>query len=265
VQLQAAEKLLRAVLEKSPYRAVRGQACLALAGFLRRKATLARAVGLPHKPEDTRWVEKIYGAEEWKRLRSADPAKLEAEAERLYERVLAEFADVYPDRMRDPLGKQAQAALFEMRELAVGKFAPEIEGGYLDGKPLRLSDQRGKVVVLTFWATWCGPCRAMIPQEKELVNRLKGQPFVLLGVNGDEDGEHLRKWLKDNPLPWQSWRDGRKGKEGGQGRIAGAWNVSAWPTVYVLDHCGTIRYRDVFGKDLDDAVTVLLKEATAGK
>jgi thiol-disulfide isomerase/thioredoxin len=165
----------------------------------------------------------------------------------------------------DALGKQARAALYEMRELAVGKPAPEIEGYDLDGKPLRLSDQRGRVVVLTFWATWCGPCRQMIPQEIALVKRLKDQPFMLLGVNADSDRMKLAKFQADNPLPWRSWQDGEYGKGEGEGKIARAWNVSSWPTVYVIDQHGVIRYRDVSSKELDEAVNTLLKEVGQGK
>src|SRR5262249_40324410 len=61
-------------------------------------------------------------------------------------------------------------------------------------------------------------------------------------------------------LPWRSWRDGRAE---GQGPIARAWNVSRWPTVYVLDARGVIRYRDVTGQDLDDAVDALLQRGAA--
>jgi thiol-disulfide isomerase/thioredoxin len=255
------EQLLRAALEKSPHRADRGQACLALASFLHDTAKRVRFVQRQRTPEDIKGLEAIYSPAELRRLQSADPAALEKEAERLYERVLAEFAKLFPGRQSEPLGKSARAALDEIRLLAVGKTAPEIEGEDLDGKPLRLSAHRGKVVVVTFWATWCSSCLARIPHERELVKRLAGRPFVLLGVNGDGDGEKLRAWLDKNPLPWRSWRDGHKGEGNGQGRIAQAWNVSAWPTVYVLDARGVIRYRDVSGKALDEAVDVLLKES----
>lgn len=124
---------------------------------------------------------------------------------------------------------------------------------------MKLSDHRGKVVVLVFWAKWCGPCRQMIPHEKALVKRLAGKPFVLLGVNGDGDRDGLRKWLEKEPLPWRSWWDGDKGD--GDGRVTRAWNVTAWPTVYILDGRGVIRYKDVLDKDLDNAVDALLKEA----
>ena len=70
-----------------------------------------------------------------------------------------------------------------MGNLAVGKPAPEIDGPGLDGHPLKLSDYRGKVVVLVFWGSWCGPCMLQVPHERELAERHKDEPFALLGVD----------------------------------------------------------------------------------
>jgi RNA polymerase sigma factor (sigma-70 family) len=146
--------LMRAALEKSKRRAAKGQACLALADFLRLTSQRVRFVQRRRTPEDIKGFEETYGKAELHRLQAADPAALEKEAERLYERVLAEFADLFPQRGGQALGKNARAALDEIRLLAVGKTAPDITGEDLDGVKFKLSDYRGKVVVLTFWGHW---------------------------------------------------------------------------------------------------------------
>src|SRR5262249_37537408 len=153
--------------------------------------------------------EQVYGAAAARELKSADPAKLIAKAEALYERALQEFGQLRPGRWDRSVGERARSALDEIRLLAVGKSAPDVGGEDLDGKPLKLSDYRGKVVVITFWATWCSACVGEIPRERELVKRLEGRSFVFLGVNGDDDREKLGKWLAKNPLPWRSWWDHR--------------------------------------------------------
>ena len=94
-----------------------------------------------------------------------------------------------------------------MRSLSVGNVAPEIEGEDIGGEPMKLSDYRGKVVVLVFWAIWCGPCMGMIPHEKDLVERHKGQPFALLGINSDTDREKLKATIAENGITWRSWWD----------------------------------------------------------
>ncbi len=160
---------------------------------------------------------------------------------------------------RQGAGRAARIA--NLPNLKVGKVAPEIVGEDLDGRPLRLGDHRGKVVVVCFWATWCGPCMAMVPHERELVERMEGKPFVLLGVNSDEAGdrEKAKKATREKLMTWPSWWDG-----GFRGAIQTAYDVDHWPTVYVLDPEGVIRYFDVRGKDLDRAVDALLEAMQEG-
>ncbi len=149
------------------------------------------------------------------------------------------------------------ARLTDLPNLKVGKVAPEIAGEDLDGKPLKLGDYRGKVIVVSFWATWCGPCMAMVPHERELCKRLEGRPFALLGVNSDEadDRDKARKTTREKQMTWPSWWDGEI-----RGPIQTAYDVTHWPTVYVLDPRGVIRYIDVRGEALDRAVDSLLAE-----
>ncbi|MFQ5653937.1 MAG: peroxiredoxin family protein [Planctomycetota bacterium] len=96
----------------------------------------------------------------------------------------------------------------------------------------------------------------MYPHERSLVKRLAGTPFALLGINSDADREELKKVLEKESITWRSWWDGG----GTRGPIATTWNVSGWPTIYVLDQKGVIRFKNVRGKALDEAVNTLLEE-----
>jgi hypothetical protein len=101
----------------------------------------------------------------------------------------------------------------------------------------------------------------MIPHERSLVKRLQGKPFALLGINSDEDLDQLRQGLKKEGITWPSWRNGGSPT----GPISKKWNVNNWPTIYVLDHNGVIRYKDVREDQLDKAVDALLKVIASAK
>ena len=101
----------------------------------------------------------------------------------------------------------------------------------------------------------------MIQHEKQLVERLKDKPFALIGINSDGGREPLKKILEKNGIGWRQAVDGDT-----KGPWAKAWNVSGWPTIYILDHKGVIRHRDLRGQEMEDAVMKLLEEAEqAGK
>ena len=95
----------------------------------------------------------------------------------------------------------------------------------------------------------------MYPHERSLVKRLEGKAFALVGVNSDPDREKLKKRLADEKITWRSFWNGPKGPGG---PISRAWKVRSWPTIYVLDHKGVIRYTDLQAKKLDDAVDELM-------
>jgi hypothetical protein len=98
----------------------------------------------------------------------------------------------------------------------------------------------------------------MYPHERSLVKRLKDEPFALIGINSDSDRDDLKKVLEKESITWPSFWDGAT-----DGPIAKKWNVHGWPTIYILDHKGVIRFRDKRDADMDKAVDQLLAEMKA--
>jgi len=101
----------------------------------------------------------------------------------------------------------------------------------------------------------------MYPHERSLVQRLENEPFALIGINSDRDREALKRTMAEEGITWRSFWDGGSTS----GPIATKWNVRGWPTIYVLDGEGRIRYRDVRGEALDRAVDTLLAEMKGQK
>lgn len=97
----------------------------------------------------------------------------------------------------------------------------------------------------------------MYPRERSLVKRLQGKPFVLLGINADRDRGALKAALKEEGNTWRCWWD-----RDWDGPIQAVWNVRSYPTIYVIDARGIIRFKSesLPGKALDDAVDTLLTE-----
>lgn len=190
----------------------------------------------------------------------------QGEAEALYEEAIKKFdgshgsEHYYYAPIEKMANERAKQILAELRLL--GKPAPEIDGVGLDGRGMKLSDYRGKVVLLSFWATWCGPCMKMVPHEREIVKRLEGKPFVIVGVNGDDNRQAARAAAADLGMTWRSFQD----KNGAQ-TISLDWHVWGWPTLYLIDEKGIIRKRwgDTRLEELNRAIDQLVDAHTEGK
>ncbi len=102
----------------------------------------------------------------------------------------------------------------------------------------------------------------MIPHERSLVERLKDKPFALIGINSDTDKDYYHSEAKSMGVTWRSFWAGPRGTGG---PIPSKWGVRGWPTIYVLDHKGVIRFTGTRGPAMDKAVDQLLGEMEAGK
>ena len=157
------------------------------------------------------------------------------------------------------MGKAAASAVKAIRGRSVGFPISDLEGTDLAGKTTKLSGYKGKVVLLDIWATWCPPCRAMIPHEREMVKKLDGKPFVLISASADDEKETLTKFLEKEPMPWTHWW------LGSDSTLTDALRVQAFPTLYLIDAKGVIRKKWIGSPPndvLDKAVEELVKEAS---
>ena len=100
----------------------------------------------------------------------------------------------------------------------------------------------------------------MSPHERSLVKRLSDKPFVLLGINSDEDREEIQKTIKDESITWRSWWDNGSP----EGPIQTQWQVTQRPAIYILDAKGIIRFKNIEEEKLDAAIDSLLEEPARG-
>jgi thiol-disulfide isomerase/thioredoxin len=132
-------------------------------------------------------------------------------------------------------------ARVELELLSAGTPAPDFTANDRDGNPVRLSDFNGKVVVLDFWATWCGPCVASMPETNAVAKKYAGRGLVVLGVNVWDEPDAFKSWLPQNArydaIRFLLDPNGKNGKDVAKN----LYNVSGIPTQYVIDKQGVIR------------------------
>jgi hypothetical protein len=145
------ETLLRTALEKSPHHDVQAMACLRLAQFL--NGRLQRLDLLKDRPDMARRYERLFGKDYMAALRRRDRAEAEKDVEALFERAADQYRDVKATS-GGTIGERAKSDLHELRHLSIGRPAQEIEGQDQHGQRLKLSDYRGKVVLLYFWSEY---------------------------------------------------------------------------------------------------------------
>ena len=137
-----------------------------------------------------------------------------AQAEKLFQRIIAEFSQA--GRSGPELARRAKPELHVLRHLTIGHPAPVAEGEDLNGRPMKLSDYRSKVIVLIFWSGDFSESQSY----RKLIAAMTGKPFALLGVNCDKDIARAQASVEKYQITWPSFRDGRDGP------IASLWHVN---------------------------------------
>ncbi len=150
------------------------------------------------------------------------------------------------------LGQSAVAAV------KMNQKAPDITLPGLNGQTVKLSDFKGQVVMVNFWASWCQPCRTEMPLIEDLYNKFKKIGFTVLAVNVDEEPENARKMLKEVPVSFPVVLDSKN-------KMIEKYEVQAMPSTYMVDRKGNIReihrgYKPGDEAEYEEYIRKLLRE-----
>lgn len=175
--------------------------------------------------------------------------------------VLAKIKKQYPDTKIGQNIDRVLASIDEQEastklnaELKVGSAFPKFSVTSLEGKPLALENYKGKVVLIDFWATWCGPCVQELPNVLSAYKLYHDKGFEIIGISLDESKDKLEAFIKENAMTWPQFFDGK----GWGNELARKYGINSIPATYLLDTEGKIIARDLRGAGLEAAVAKAL-------
>lgn len=142
-----------------------------------------------------------------------------------------------------------------IRHATVGGRLPALAGARLDGIEETLADYMGRVLLLDFWATWCQPCVAALPDLRELVADLDADRFALLAISVDADLETVTAFIENEPMPWANWHVGTSSE------VTRKLDVRSFPTYMLVDQEGQLLARSGW---LSEEFLSLIEDAVAG-
>ena len=160
-------------------------------------------------------------------------------------------------RMKRYFSLLSIAMLLQLAALAQpkqGQAAAEIALPSVNGDTLRLSSLKGKVVLLDFWASWCGPCRVSNKNLVKIYEKYKPKGFEIFGVSLDDEKDKWKAAIKKDKVTWLQVNE----TGGWEAKVAQAWNLVAIPTSFLIDKDGRLLAMDLEGKELEKALKYLL-------
>lgn len=141
------------------------------------------------------------------------------------------------------------------KKVAVGSMAPDFSIPMLNKKSIKLSSLRGKVILIDFWASWCGPCRAENPNVVKVYQDFKDKGFDILGVSLDNDVDAWQEAIKKDKLSWQHGSD----LEGWESDIVKQYSITGIPFTVLIDQHGKIIAKNLRGEQLREKLKACLK------
>ena len=142
------------------------------------------------------------------------------------------------------------------RALADGTKFPDFAEKDLQGNPLSVAKYKGKLVLVDFWATWCGPCVGELPSVIKAYNKHHADGFEIIGISLDMDVQKLKSFLKTKEIPWAQYFDGK----GWQNKLAAKYGIQSVPATFLLDGDGKIIGQDLRGEALEEALAKALTD-----
>lgn len=157
------------------------------------------------------------------------------------------------DKLLDSIKNQEEAKKVS-RSLVPGAKFPDFDEKDVTGKPLSIAQYKGKVVLVDFWATWCGPCVMELPNVLKTYEKHHDKGFDIVGISLDRDEQKLTNFTKEKNMPWQQFFDGKMWSN----KLAMKYGVQSIPMTYLLDKEGKIIGKELRGEALESAVTEAL-------
>jgi len=168
----------------------------------------------------------------------------------------AEFKAFLAGNGASPQYRQRAERYVDRIELARSRMAPPFAVTTLDGQRIAMDNLAGKVVLIDFWATWCGPCREALPHVREIARKFQGQPFVVLSVSMDDDAGKWKEFVAQNEMTWLQYRDGRF-----TGPMAEMFGVNAIPATFSIDADGVLEDQHVGDANIEGKLKKMIARA----